>query len=180
MHEPSAEQKLDETSDVSKSGEKSIDGELMVNEQIQGTLQQLERIEIALQEEASGLVFKSSGYGVRTEDMPSVLRGRRRSTGNVSAAHLAQLLKNDTSQSGLNESKDDSQQDKNLTHSQIINLQNVLNKKAISAIDQSMMTEFEYLNFLQSNNMQDTMNESSFCKGILSIEKSGASAHKDA
>jgi hypothetical protein len=32
MHEPSAEQKLDETSDVSKSGEKSIDGELMVNE----------------------------------------------------------------------------------------------------------------------------------------------------
>jgi hypothetical protein len=78
-------------------------------------------MEIALQEEASGLVFKSSGYGVRTEDMPAVLRGRRRSTGNVSA--------------GLNESKDDSQQDKNLTHSQIINLQNVLNKKAISAID---------------------------------------------
>ena len=44
-----------------------------------------------------------------------------------------------------------------------------------------MMTEVQYLRFLQDSSgiMQDNMNESSFFKGIINVEKSGTAAQAE-
>ena len=47
--------------------------------------------------------------------------------------------------------------------------------------DQTMMTEKEYIKVLQVDNstLQDTFNESSFFKGILNVENSGAATDEN-
>ena len=89
--------------------------------------------------------------------------------GNITAAQLALIFKNEMNNS-LNESVN------NQTYSQQINNQQVMSKKEI---DQTMMTEVEYLKFLHQDNsiMQD--NEASFFKGILNVEKAGTEAQTE-
>ena len=88
--------------------------------------------------------------------------------------------------SNLNESGQNTSTDKDgktMTHSQQINNQQILNKRNLnllgSIIDQTMMTEMEYLKCLQDNSMQEnTMDGGSFLKGMggfgMNVERSGS------
>ena len=138
----------------------------MVNEQIQGTIDLINRIEQALNEDIQQITFNKKEEITPTS---KILKGRRRSTGNITAAQLALIFKNEMNNS-LNESQN------NQTYKEQINNQQVMSKKEI---DQTMMTEVEYLKFLHQDNsiMQD--NEASFFKGILSVEKAGTEAQNE-
>lgn len=157
----------------------------MVNEQIQGTLDLIAKIESAISEDVQNVSLVARDDQGTVRDMSKTLRTRRRSTGNFSFGQIARLA-----DGNLNTSMGDAMGEPNGEKSQSLTrlqqlengslpahaFMNLLRRGQADNIDQTMMTEVQYLRFLQDSSgiMHDGINESSFFKSIVNVERSSS------
>jgi len=154
----------------------------MVNEQIGATLDLIFQIEHCLKEDVASQAFtlKLNEKNQSGEDARKLLRQRRQSVGNISIAQIhSQLRYLDPTGPGLNESADNTEKQKASRVDQInATPSNYMLKKLGKEIDQSMLTEIEYIKCLQDNTT-NMMNESSFFKSFINVERSNGASKDD-
>ena len=152
----------------------------MINDQIMSALDLLKQIEIQLSDDikSTTLSSKKGNTGGIIRESQKIIRNRRRSAGHLTMSHMINLSKNDTNQAlltqlaQLNESVN---YDDMTNQQQIMNLPTLLKKNNFNN-DQTMNTEYEFVNLMKDSKIGG---DESFFKSIANMDKGEApTAHK--